>query len=74
MIKKKLDDEAELLDSKYKPRNKNDYEAKEERRAIIIKKKEIKDDMDKQGRIPKYVYEYPKKTITFKEELENAIA
>ena len=63
MIKKKLDDDAERLDSKYKPRNRNDPDAKEERRAIIIKKKEIKDDMDRQDRVPKYVYDYPKKRL-----------
>ena len=74
MIKKSLDDEAERLDSKYKPRYRDDRGGEEERRAIIIKKKYIKEEMDKENRNPKYVYDYPKKTTTFREELENAIA
>jgi hypothetical protein len=74
MIKKNLDDEAERLDSKYKPRYRDERGREEERKAIIRKKKEIKDDMDKENRNPKYVYDYPKKTTTFREDLENAIA
>ena len=73
MIKKSLDDEAERLDSKYKPRYRDDRGGEEERRAIIRKKKDIKEEMDKENINPKYVYDYPKKTTTFREELENAI-
>jgi hypothetical protein len=81
-IKKDLDGVADKLDAKYKPRyrDRDRDGGEDERRAIIRKKSELKTKMDKwdnedeNGNKQKYVYYFPSKPTTFKQELENAIA
>ena len=64
------------LDAKYKPRYRDRDGGEDERRAIILEKSNIKEEMDTwhKKHNEKYVYAFPKESISFKEKLENAIA